>query len=408
MTPPRPRSGRNDDLKGYQGLGRYDSDIFYFTNPYTGKQVSLKTRDKEKAIALWAMAKALADKAYGDNAAAHLADRLQGSNNPKSKGATIHLCDFMKKWREDFLELGLVKVKIARNKGKKISDRTKSDYKKQCKQIEASPDARFPISSPKVITLVRKLLSNWIATPTHYNHLKAMLGRVFDHAVLEGLIEKNPMRDIDKLAVEERQVLIPDNAYVKITDKLMIHRHNKRNMNGEWRVKICELFYMFSQQPIDLFDLRMPQFELEEGAHGRIDLARSKTKVEGYIEMNAEMREVVDWLMNFRKEQLRKGNVTVLPETDHLLIYPAYMDKRSRWKAVQHRTFWSYWFDACKQCGFKNMWLMDLRKKGLTDEFVNQGENDKGLHDTQKMRDHYRLIKPKKVSKNTLKPIRGR
>jgi len=49
---------------------------------------------------------------------------------------------------------------------------------------------------------------------------------------------------------------------------------------------------------------------------------------------------------------------------------------------------------------------MDLRKKGLTDEFVSQGENDKGLHETDAMKRHYRLIVPPKRSKNTLTPIR--
>lgn len=51
---------------------------------------------------------------------------------------------------------------------------------------------------------------------------------------------------------------------------------------------------------------------------------------------------------------------------------------------------------------------MDLRKKGPTDEFVNQGENDKGLHETEAMKRHYRLINPPKRSQNTLISIHDR
>ena len=51
-------------------------------------------------------------------------------------------------------------------------------------------------------------------------------------------------------------------------------------------------------------------------------------------------------------------------------------------------------------------WLADLRKKGLTDEFVGQGENDKGGHKTQTMKNYYRLVQPPKRARNTLVDIR--
>lgn len=47
--------------------------------------------------------------------------------------------------------------------------------------------------------------------------------------------------------------------------------------------------------------------------------------------------------------------------------------------------------------------LRDLRKKGLTEEFLSQGENDKGGHETQAMRNHYRLIKPPKRARTTIR-----
>jgi len=37
---------------------------------------------------------------------------------------------------------------------------------------------------------------------------------------------------------------------------------------------------------------------------------------------------------------------------------------------------------------------------------VTQGENDKGGHQTQAMADHYRLIRPPKRAKSTIKILR--
>lgn len=403
---PRPRSESNDDLKDYLGLGRYSDGRYFFRNPYTRVQVSLKTRDRNRAIALWALSKAMADKAYGDPSGASLAAKLQASNTPTSKGANIHLGDFINEWKRDYLDKGLVTIKIHRNQGQSLSDRTKKDYQKYCGMLTGTGKAGFPISSPQVLKQVRALLSQWIASPTTYNHLKALLGRVFDHAVLQGLVDRNPMRDVEPLAVAERKVLVPDEAYLNIVKQLKVHDYNKRTFDGEWRIYVCDLLYMFSQQPIDAFGLQVSQFRLDAGKYGEIDLARSKTGVAGIIEMNAEMRECVDWLLAWRKEQMRKANVVMVPPNDSLLIYPAYMDRQHRWKPLRHRTFSGWWLDARRAAGIEeDYWLMDLRKKGLTEEYLSQGENDKGLHG-EKMKWHYRLIVPPKRSLNTLTPIR--
>lgn len=407
---PRKRSAANEHLKKFPGLGVYPDGRYYFQNQYTNRQRSLKTKDLKTAVGRWALAKALSDKEYGHDSAAKLAESLKESNTPLSKGANIHLCDFIKKWRTEFLEKGLVKVKIKRDQGMPISARTQDDYAKQAKQLEALDSARFPLASPKALKDIRAMLAPWIAKPTHYNHLKAMLGRVYDHAVLEGLLDKSPMRDIEKIGVPERKVLIPDNAYVEITGKIAVHRIQTKTCDGTWRAMACDLFYMLSQQPIDGFSLRMSQLKLDFGDHGEIHLSRAKTGVEGVIEMNAEMREVIDWLIRFRTSQLHIAkDVIHKPETDHLLIYPSYMGRKLRWKPVKHRTFSKWWKEAVTEAGYKGQyWLMDLRKKGLTDEFVGQGENDKGLHETDAMKRHYRLITPPKRSKNTLTSIRSR
>lgn len=61
---------------------------------------------------------------------------------------------------------------------------------------------------------------------------------------------------------------------------------------------------------------------------------------------------------------------------------------------------------SCRICRYGDSYqLRDLRKKGLTDEFVSQGENDKGGHETEAMRKHYRLITPPKRARSTLRHI---
>ncbi|NMT64788.1 hypothetical protein [Marinobacter orientalis] len=139
---------------------------------------------------------------------------------------------------------------------------TRVDYASDARQLEQSDDARFPLSDPQILRKIRKLLSPWLPMPTRYNSLKNTLNRVFLHAVQEGLIDRNPMIDIRKAAEEKRKVLIPDEAYRKITEHLCVHRHNKRDMDGTWRAKICDLIYMMSQQPIDVFNLKESRGEL--------------------------------------------------------------------------------------------------------------------------------------------------
>jgi len=302
---PRQRNKDNAQLINYPGLGIYQDGRYYFQNPYTARQRSLKTRDFKQAVGRWALATAICNKAHGDNAGAALVASLQGSNKPISKGENIHLKDFIRKWRVEMLEPRKVTVKIKRDIGKPLTERTVEDYRKMAVQLERLPAGAFPIGAPGAVSKIRAMLSPWVTTPTHYNHLKAVLGRIYDHAVLIGLVERNPMRDIDKMAVAKREVLIPDEAYIAITSKMIVHRINRRVLDGQWRVKICDLFYMLSQQPVDLFSLRISQLVLDRGQYGEIHLSRAKTKVTGIIEMNREMRETVNWLIAFRTEQLR-------------------------------------------------------------------------------------------------------
>ncbi|WP_228276655.1 hypothetical protein [Marinobacter sp. JSM 1782161] len=211
-------------------------------------------------------------------------------------------------------------------------------------------------------------------------------------------------------------MLIPNEAYVAITDKLRVHKFNRRAHDGTWQVKICDLIYMMSQQPIDVFGLKDSQAEVypapqevikkdEKGAvvdqyqvYGMLRIKRHKTDIGIDIEMNEELADLITWFRDFKRSQ---GIIS-----EHLMVYPMYLDVRSRAKPVKHRFMQSAWRDACVKAGYGDQYqLRDLRKKGLTNEFIQQGENDKGGHTTQAMKEHYRLITPPKRARSTLKYI---
>jgi len=112
--------------------------------------------------------------------------------------------------------------------------------------------------------------------------------------------------------------------------------------------------------------------------------------------MNKELAELWQWFIEFKRSQ----NIT----SEYLLVYPMYFDVRSRAQKVQHRTIQAAWRKACKETGYGDQYqLRDLRKKGLTEEYLEQGENDKGGHETEAMRKHYRLIKPPKRARTTIR-----
>lgn len=426
MTPPRKRLTQNSDLKNYTGLIRYRDGRFAVQHPLTGKQGSLKTRNFEIAVKRWAALQVIWEKETGDQVTEKLVSRLAGLSAPKSRGRNLFLKDLLREWREDVLGykvdsngklvLGKCRVLAQRGhrRGKPIAAPTRRDYGNDCLQLEAEESTRFPLSAPDIIDRTRELLSPWLDRPTHYNGLRNTLARIYAYAIQRGLLGKNPCRDIDKTIEPRRELLIPDEIYAAITNKLLVHRLNKRDFNGEWRAKICDLIYAISQQPIDVFGMQENQIKryLEtidlDGRQvkvlGHISIARHKTGVGGHIYMNHFLRDLVDWFGEFKRQQH-----TISPS---LLVYPNYMDMRSRGKPVSHRTMSNWWKEAReiakKEIDFKhNYQLRDLRKKGLTDEALAAGKaTNKGLHDSETMKNFYVIERPPKRAINTLTGIR--
>lgn len=408
MAPPRRKQGQ-EWLDRYPGLYiRARDGMFYVRHPVTRKQGSLQTTDRHTAVRRWAILQQMWEKARTDFDAELRAGNLAVAQ-PADPATRKTLKAYLREWRTTVLGHSVVDGRVrwgdchilsqrGRNRGRPIAMTTRTDYANDAQQLEASDDADFTLADPQVLRKIRRLLSPWLTKPTHYNGLRNTLSRVFSHAVQDGLIDRNPMVDIQKASEPKREVLIPDDAYAEITTQLCKHEFNKRTMDGTWRAKICDLIYMMSQQPIDVFGLKEDQIHDGEGEFGEIHFARHKTGVPIVLEMNQELRDLVDWFREWKRKQR-----IISP---HLMVYPTYFDMRSRSKPVKHRFMQLAWAQACEDAGYKGQYqLRDLRKKGLTDEFVSQGENNKGGHETEAMRKHYRLIRPPERSKSTLKSL---
>lgn len=409
MAPPRRKPGQ-EWLDRYPGLYINARDgVFYVRHPVTRKQGSLQTKDRQTAIRRWAILQQMWEQQRTDFDAELMAGNMTVAR-PIDEASRITLRQYLRRWRTEVLGHQVVDGRVTwgpchvlsqrgRNRGRPIAMATRVDYANDAQQLEASEDSVFVLSDTNVVRKIRRLLSPWLTKPTHYNGLRNTLSRVFDHAIQDGLIDRNPVADIKKASEPKREVLIPDQAYRDITAHLCVHRLNKRIYDGTWRAKICDLIYMMSQQPIDVFGLKEDQIHDDEGPFGEIHFARHKTGVPIVLEMNQDLRDLVDWFRAWKKKQ---GIIS-----PYLMVYPTYFDKRSRTKPVKHRFMQLAWAQACADAGYKGQYqLRDLRKRGLTDEFLSQGENNKGGHETEAMRKHYRLIRPPERSKSTLKSLR--
>lgn len=408
MAPPRRKPGQ-EWLARYPGLYINSRDgVFHVRHPVTRKQGSLQTKDRQTAIRRWAMLQQVWEQSSTEFDVQRMAGTMAAAR-PAQAASRTTLRQYLKRWRTEVLGHRVIDGRVewaechvlserGRNRGRPIAEPTRRDYANDAQQLEASDHSNFTLTDPALLRKVRRLLSSWNTKPVHYNGLRNTLSRVFSHAVEDGLIDRNPIPDVKKATEPKREVLIPDDAYAEISAQLLEHKLHRQTHDGTWRAKICDMIYMMSQQPIDVFGLREEQIHDDQGPMGEIHFARHKTGVAIILEMNEDLRHLVDWFRTFKRQQ---GIIS-----PYLMVYPSYFDKRSRHQPVKHRFMQLSWAQACKDAGYGGQYqLRDLRKKGLTDEFVSQGENNKGGHQTEAMRRHYRLITPPERSRSTLKSI---
>ena len=384
----RNRSRRNADLVQYPGLHRDAKNYFYIKSPITGKRAYLGTKDKAMAIRLWRPIARKWDETIEADEVNRIAGRLNAAND------VLSFSEYCKKYRETRL------VKATKRNGEALGAKTANDYRLMLKnQIE--PHKGFGVSIKQLDTkTVRQYLAAYMDRPATYNYHLSIISRVCNEALDEGLIDTSPATDIQRRARVKRKTYIDDETYLAITGELT-----------EWEAKVCDLIYMVGGRPGDV--LRLKHTDISDGI---IHYTAAKNTQSLEIEMNRDLAALVAWFYSWKRKQ------GVLSR--HVVCYPrtARQDMRGEPLSVVYmsRKFTA----ACRKLGYvqrdksghpidsngdkvdvnsaKTLYeLRDLRPKGLTDEFLAGGENNKGGHKTEAMKQHYRRVSvPIKAASN--------
>jgi len=339
------------------------------------KPVALNTQDRDEALAIYWEFRKLWDAERAEKQSDALADRLKLA---AKGGDVVTVADYAKRWRETFLPT------LLKRNGKPISTKTRADYARMLKNEVEKHEAFLQLGVGVVRTKeARQFLSRWIASPTYYNYVKAVLSRMFAQAVDEGLLDANPVGDVSRRAVARREVVLTPEHYLRVTGFL-----------EEWEARACDLVYLISHRPSDVLRLRDEEpFVRYETRDGRdvVCVAFTATKNEQAIEIVEEIgtpggiAETLAWLRAWKKAQ---GIAT-----KEVAVFPKEGSRPKDAGRPLSRDYLSRRFaEAVVKAGFEagTYTLRDLRKTGLTDEARIAGKaTDKGGHKTEQMRQYY-------------------
>ena len=384
----RNRSRRNADLVQYPGLHRDSKGYFFIKSPINKKQASLGTKDKATAIRLWRPIARKWDETIEADEVNRIAERLNAASD------VLSFSEYCKKYRETRL------AKATKRNGEALGAKTANDYRLMLKnQIE--PHKGFNVSIKQLDTkAVRQYLAAYMDRPATYNYHLSIISRVCNEALDEGLIDTSPATDIQRRARVKRKTYIDDETYLAITGELT-----------EWEAKVCDLIYMVGGRPGDVLQLKHTDI-----SDGIIHYTAAKNTQSLEIEMNRDLAALVAWFYSWKRKQ------GVLSR--HVACYPRTARQDMRGKPLSVPYMSRKFTAACRKLGYvmrdksghpvdsngdkvdvnsaKTLYeLRDLRPKGLTDEFLAGGENNKGGHKTEAMKQHYRRVSvPIKAASN--------
>jgi len=355
----------------------------------TMKPVPLKTKDRAKALALYWEFRRIWDAEQATRQAGELADRLTVA----AKGGDVTtVAAYAKRWREIHLPQLLTK------RGKPLAPKTRNDYGRMLEhQVEAFEDFQARAIGAARTRDVRAFLSRWIGSPAYYNYVKAVLSRMFQQAVDEGMLDANPVADVTRRAVRRREVVCPMDHYLRITGGL-----------EEWEARACDLVYLISHRPTDVLRLRDEEPGIRY-ADGRVVVSFTATKNEQAVEIvddvatEGGLEAALAWFRQWKRDQgIRSPWVVCYPKTAR---------KRDIGRPVSRDYLSRRFAEAVVAAGFEagTYTLRDLRKTGLTDEARIAGRaTDKGGHKTEQMRQYYVVGGVPSRARNNLVVMRGR
>lgn len=409
MTPPK--RSKSPELEGYPGLGVRPWGTYFIEHPRTRRQASLKTKSLDKAKKLWAIMQQKWDSEIAEAAADTLLNKLDALEQEQQRKIPT-VAEFAKEWRQGWLgvevwQQGLRQrfnysdCKVLSKKGKTLSQNTVKDYAGYIvNKYEPSALLQKTLLTDKRLgQKLREFLSDWSQKPTTYNHHLACLSKIMQQAVMDGLIEANPCRDIP-LAVIPRKTrdqieaqYIDDQAYAAITQAMMVDTQSGKKHDGEWQARLVDLMLFMSSRPGDAIKVRDDDFD----ESGQLKYETSKTAELIWVEdETGELAATVKWFREWKK-----ANSIISP---YLCVQPKYKRYGVAGQPVTVKYLSRKFSDAVKAAGYApGTWTLRLiRHKGLTDEAAKDLANNKGGHRTQSARDKYRVQAIPTRVKNTL------
>lgn len=338
------------------------------------KPVSLNTQDRGEALAIYWEFRKLWDTERTAKQADTVAEKLELA---AKGGDMMTVADYARQWRTTHLPA------LLKRNGKPISDKTRGDYARMLENaVEVYDSFRSTSIGGARTRDVRQFLSQWIASPAYYNYVKAVISRMFAHAVDEGLLDANPVTEVVRRAVARREVVCPMADYLKITASL-----------EEWEARACDLIYLISHRPGDVLRLRDQEpFVRYETRDDRRVVVVSFTatkndqavEIVDDVETDGGIEAALHWFRDWKKAQ---GIVS-----SAVVVYPKTARRQDVGRPVSRDYLSRRFAESVVYAGFPAgaYTLRDLRKTGLTDEARIAGEaTKKGGHKTEQMRQYY-------------------
>jgi integrase len=294
------------------------------------------------------------------------------------RGALL-FADYCRRWREQKLPT------LRKKNGKLVSAKTVADYDRMLtNQVEPAEVFRSPLTQLSA-TLLRQFLAQWLNSPAFYNQLLSVISRVLQDAVDEGLLERNPARDVARRGVAAREAYLSLEQYGAISA-----------WDGwqEWQRRALDLIYLLTGRPGDVLSLREENVchltaEDPEGTGPPLDIvevhfraSKNKQLVEVWEPSGGDLDKTLRWLAAWKSSQDLA--------TPWLIPYPRQTQPRRLVGTPVTVEYISRRFSqAARAVGVAGFTLRDLRPAGYTREVTLGGHSDKLGDKSEAMKARY-------------------
>lgn len=254
----------------------------------------------------------------------------------------------------------LVKSWLAERKSR-YSAKTWTEYERMAENIKKA-FVNFRVDQVRPKHIAAFLDTNFSAKPNTANKYRALLSLMLGLAVRKGMIDANPVRDVEGYAEKKRDRYITD-------DELQMIKAGCSGRNAGQIRCLIDLAYITAQRIGDLLTLRWSDVT-PDGIYFRPSKTVNSTGVRLLIERTDDLTAILD-----RAKSGKVKGMTVIHAMDGSAY--TYSGAQSAWKR------------ACKAAGVEAH-FHDLRAKALTDA-SRQGLDAQRLagHATESMTAHY-------------------